>query len=72
MASGVEELLDMLFEMVDDAKNAPLPAGGRGGDGGRGRPEAGTGLLNLVVRLVPREIVDDVTRRMSEMEGKEG
>ncbi len=24
MASGVEELLDMLFEMVDDAKNAPL------------------------------------------------
>lgn len=24
MASGVEELLDMLFEMVDEAKNAPL------------------------------------------------
>lgn len=24
MASGVEELLDMLFEMIDDAKNAPL------------------------------------------------
>ena len=24
MASGVEELLDMLFEMIDEAKNAPL------------------------------------------------
>ena len=24
MASGVEELLDMLFEMVDEAKNMPL------------------------------------------------
>lgn len=24
MASGVEELLDMLFDMVDEAKNAPL------------------------------------------------
>ena len=24
MASGVEELLDMLFDMIDDAKNAPL------------------------------------------------
>ena len=24
MASGVEELLDMLFEMVDEAKNVPL------------------------------------------------
>ena len=23
MASGVEELLDMLFEMIDEAKNAP-------------------------------------------------
>ena len=23
MASGVEELLDMLFEMVDEAKNMP-------------------------------------------------
>ena len=26
MASGVEELLDMLFEMVDEAKNMPFPA----------------------------------------------
>ena len=24
MASGVEELLDMLFDMVDEAKNVPL------------------------------------------------
>ncbi len=24
MASGVEELMDMLFEMIDEAKNAPL------------------------------------------------
>ena len=24
MASGVEELLDMLFEMIDEAKNAPF------------------------------------------------
>ena len=24
MASGVEELLDMLFEMIDEAKNVPL------------------------------------------------
>ena len=24
MASGVEELLDMLFEMIDEAKNLPL------------------------------------------------
>ena len=24
MASGVEELLEMLFEMVDEAKNVPL------------------------------------------------
>ena len=24
MASGVEELLDMLFELVDEAKNMPL------------------------------------------------
>lgn len=24
MASGVEELLDMLFEVIDEAKNAPL------------------------------------------------
>ena len=27
MASGVEELLDMLFEMIDEAKNAPLSGG---------------------------------------------
>ena len=27
MASGVEELLDMLFEMIDEAKNAPLSNG---------------------------------------------
>ena len=27
MASGVEELLDMLFEMVDEAKNMPLSSG---------------------------------------------
>ena len=26
MASGVNELLDMLFEMVDEAKNVPLSA----------------------------------------------
>ena len=26
MASGVEELLDMLFDMVDEAKNVPLPS----------------------------------------------
>ena len=24
MATGVEELLDMLFEMIDEAKNMPL------------------------------------------------
>ena len=29
MASGVEELLDMLFEMIDEAKNAPLSGGDR-------------------------------------------
>lgn len=27
MASGVEELLDMLFEMIDEAKNAPFSGG---------------------------------------------
>ena len=24
MATGVEELVDMLFDMIDEAKNAPL------------------------------------------------
>ena len=27
MATGVEELVDMLFDMIDEAKNAPLSAG---------------------------------------------
>ena len=31
MASGVEELLDMLFEMVDEAKNMPLSSDRSGG-----------------------------------------
>ena len=27
MATGVEELVDMLFDMIDEAKNAPLSNG---------------------------------------------
>ena len=68
MASGVEELLDMLFEMIDEAKNAPLS----GGDKSVIERDRALDLIDDIRSQFPMELTEarKMMARRAEMEAE--